>query len=207
MPKYAHCTGAITRKTKGQYNLFFDNGDNVSLSVSGGEVIGFSTFNHGGLVVRSAVNPYGNVYFISDTGYVYRDEVGASNDGAERASFFRTSFANQGDPDTRKRFRRMDLNITAASFVNARVSFTYDKGSATPQFSTGSGLIVSGVGRWDLSNWNEVYWDATETPTIESDVDGVGFDISVLMFIQSRIHPTFIAEDISLEWSPRRKVR
>lgn len=207
VPKYARCTGAMTRKTKGQYNLFYDNGDNVSLSVRGGNVIGFSTFNHGGLVVRSSVNPYGVVYFISDTGFVYHDDAGASNDGAERVASFRTSFANQGDPDTRKRFRRMDLNITSASFVNARVSFSYDKGDPTPQFSTSSGMIVSGAGRWDISNWNEVYWDATESPTISSDIDGVGFDISTLVYIRSRIHPSFIAEDMSLEWTPRRKVR
>ena len=170
-------------------------------------MIGFSMFDYGGLTVRAAVNPYGRIFFISDTGYVYQDSVGASNDGGERSSVFRTSFANQGDPDTRKRYRRMDMSIRAQSYLNARVVFSYNKGASTPQASVESGLLVSGGGRWDLSLWGQVYWDATENPTISSDIDGLGFDISTMLYIRSRIHPQFTAEDLSFEWSPRRKVR
>lgn len=207
VPNFGRCTGAMARKSRGQYRLFFDGDLNVALSTNQGNIVGFSMFDYGGLTVRAAVNPYGRIFFISDTGYVYQDSVGASNDGNERSSVLRTSFANQGDPDTRKRYRRIDMNIRASSYINARINFTYNKGSGTPQSSIDSGLLVSGGGRWDLSLWGNVYWDATEAPTVSSEIDGVGFDISTLIFIRSRIHPTFTAEDMSLEWSPRRKVR
>ena len=207
VPNYSRCTCAMARKSRGQYRLHFEGDLNVSLSTNQGNIIGFSTFDYGGLTVRQAVNPYGQIYFISDTGFVYHDSVGASNDGAERASTFRSSFASQGDPDTRKRYRRMDMNVRSASFVNARVGFTYDKGSSTPGSSIQSGLLTSGGGRWDISLWNNVYWDATESPTISSDIDGIAFDVSTMVYISSRIHPTFTCEDMSIEWSPRRKVR
>lgn len=207
VPNFSRCTGAMARKSRGQYRLFFEGDLNVSLSTNQGNITGFSLFDYGGLTVRAAVNPYGRIFFISDTGYVYHDSAGASNDGAERSYVMRTSFANQGDPDTRKRYRRMDMSIRSESYVNARVNFTYNKGSGTPQSAIESGLIVSGGGRWDLSLWGQVYWDATESPTISSDIDGIGFDISTMIFIRSRIHPPFTAEDMSIEWSPRRKVR
>lgn len=207
VPNYARCTCAMARKSRGQYRLHFEGDLNISLSTNQGNLIGFSTFDYGGLTIRQAVNPYGDIYFISDTGFVYHDAVGASNDGAERISTFRTSFATQGDPDTRKRYRRMDMNVRATSFINARLNFTYNKGSSTPGESIQSGLITSGGGRWDLSLWNQVYWDATESPTISSDIDGIAFDISTMVFVSSRIHPQFTCEDLSIEWSPRRKVR
>ena len=207
VPNYSRCTCAMARKSRGQYRLHFEGDVNIALSTNQGNVIGFSMFDYGGLTVRAAVNPYGRIFFISDTGYVYQDSVGASNDGGERSSVFRTSFANQGDPDTRKRYRRMDMSIRAQSYLNARVVFSYNKGASTPQASVESGLLVSGGGRWDLSLWGQVYWDATENPTISSDIDGLGFDISTMLYIRSRIHPQFTAEDLSFEWSPRRKVR
>lgn len=207
VPNYSRCTCAMARKSRGQYRLHFEGDVNIALSTNQGNVIGFSMFDYGGLTVRAAVNPYGRIFFISDTGYVYQDSVGASNDGGERSSVFRTSFANQGDPDTRKRYRRMDMSIRAQSYLNARLVFSYNKGASTPQASVESGLLVSGGGRWDLSLWGQVYWDATENPTISSDIDGLGFDISTMLYIRSRIHPQFTAEDLSFEWSPRRKVR
>lgn len=207
VPAYPRCTGALARKDKGQYRVFYDGDTNICLSTNQGNVIGFSQFDFGGKTVRNSCNPYGRVFFTSDDGFVYHDDKGGSNDGAERVSVMRTSFANQGDPDTRKRYRRIDMTLNSESFVNFRVLFSFDKDSNVPQSSIESGMLVSGGGRWDLSNWNEVYWDATDSPTVSSDIDGTGFDISVLVFVQSRIHPPFIVEDVSLEWSPRRKVR
>lgn len=207
VPLYNQCRGALARKDKGQYRLYFDNGTNICLSTNQGNVTGFSQFDYGGLSIRSSCNPYGRVFLATDVGYVYHDDVGGSNDGEERTSVIRTSFANQGDPDTRKRYRRLDMTLNADSFVNFRVNFSFDKASAVPQSSIQSGLLVSGGGFWDLSNWNQVFWDASSAPTVASDIDGVGFDISTMVFVQSRIHPPFIVEDISLEWSPRRKVR
>jgi len=207
VPAFPRCTGALARKDKGQYRVFYDGDTNICLSTNQGNVIGFSQFDYGGKTVRTACNPYGRVFFTSDDGFVYHDDVGGSNDGEERVSVMRTSFANQGDPDTRKRYRRIDMTLNSESFVNFRVLFSFDKDSSVPQSSIDSGMLVSGGGRWDLSNWNEVYWDASDSPTVSSDIDGIGFDISVLVYVQSRIHPPFIVEDVSLEWSPRRKVR
>lgn len=207
VPAYPRCTGALTRKDKGQYRVFYEGDTNICLSTNQGNVIGFSQFDYGGKTVRNSCNPYGRVFFTSDDGFVYHDDVGGSNDGNERVSIMRTSFANQGDPDTRKRYRRIDMTLNSESFALFRVLFSFDKDSNVPQSSIDSGMLVSGGGRWDLSNWNEVYWDASDSPTVSSDIDGIGFDISVLVFVQSRIHPPFIVEDVSLEWSPRRKVR
>lgn len=207
VPLYPFCTGALARKDKGQYRLFYQGDTNICLSTNQGNIIGFSLFDYGGQTVRRSCNPYGRVFFTTDSGMVYHDDVGGSNDGEERTSVLRSSFANQGDPDTRKRYRRADMTLSSEAYVNFKVNFTFDKATGVPQSSIQTGLLVSGGGFWDLSNWNQVYWDATSSPTVSSDIDGIGFDISVMVFVQSRIHPSFIVEDVSLEWSPRRKVR
>lgn len=207
LPLFSQSTGALARKDLRQYRLHFENDANICFTSSQGEIVGFSMFDHGGLTIRNSCCPYGRVFFTSDDGFVYHDDVGGSNDGNERVSVFRTSFAHQGDPDTRKRFRRIDMTLKATSFVNFRVNFAFDKANGVPQSSIQSGLMVSQGGFWDLSNWNQVFWDASDAPTVSSDVDGVGADIGTMVYVQSRIHPPFTVQDISFEWSPRRKMR
>lgn len=206
-PNYEKCLGSLVRKDAGHYVVHYDGGNDIGMATNQSQVIGFFNCDHGGISVRSSVNPYGTVFFTSDTGFVYQDYAGYSNDGEERVAVLRTSFANQGDPDTRKRYRRIDMTFSSDTYVNALLNFAYDKGGDPAQFSLDSGLISARGGRWDLANWNEVFWDASEFPTIASDIDGLGFDISVMIYVSSRIQSPFVAEDVSLEWTPRRKVR
>lgn len=206
-PRYDICTGSLARKDKGIYYLYFSDGTNVGMASYQGNIVGFFTFDLGGLIVRGAANPGGRVWFYSDTGYIYQDDVGTCWDGREKVAAFRSSYANQGDPDTRKRYRRADITFSAERYVNVLVNFTFDKGAGDSLSSIDSGLISTNGGRWDVSNWNQVFWDASEFPSVATDIDGIGFDISTMIYVSSRIHPDFVVEDVSLEWTARRKVR
>lgn len=206
-PKYDKCVTAVARKDDGIYYLYFNDGTNIGMASYQGQLTGFFTFEHAGLITRGAVAPYGRLWFYSSTGYIYQDDIGWSADGNEKVAAIRTSYANQGDPDTRKRFRRADITFSASTYVNVLVNFTFDKGASDSLSSIDSGLISANGGRWDASNWNQVFWDAAEFPSVATEIDGVGFDISTMVYLSSRIHPEFVVEDISLEWSKRRKVR
>ena len=206
-PRYDKCVCAVARKDKGVYAVYYNDGTCIGMATYQGQLIGFYTFDHGGQIVRNAVAPYSRVWFYTASGFIYQDDVGYSCDGAPKVASFRTSYANQGDPDTRKRFRRCDITFNAEAYVNVFVNFSFDKGAGEAQSTIDYGLISSNGGRWDSSNWNQVFWDASEFPTIATDISGVGFDISTMVYISSRIHPEFVVEDISFEWSTRRKVR
>lgn len=206
-PRYDNCVCALARKDKGVYYIYFDDGFNVAMATYQGAIIGFHTFTLGNQIVKGAQNPAGNVWFYSNTGYIYQDDVGTSFDGDEKICVMRTSYANQGDPDTRKRYRRVDITFNGDVYVNVMTNFTYDKGNGDSIYSLSDNPLSSNGGRWDTSNWNRVFWDASEFPSIAADVDGVGFDISTMVYLQSRIHPDFVVEDVAFEWTARRKVR
>lgn len=206
-PRYDLAIGATARKEKGHYIVHFENDVNILMATNQSKVIGFAQNDHGGKTVRTSNNPEGRLWFTSDDGYVYQDDVGPSNDGEERICSLRTSYSNQGDPNTRKRYRRIIITCTSDSYLLASFGFSYDKGRSEFNQNLDSGLVSSHGGRWDQSNWNEVYWDSAEYPSITSDIDGSGSDISFSLYISSRIQTPFVAEDISYEWSPRRKVR
>lgn len=208
--KYPLATVGIADKTKSQYRVHFSDGTNILFAFKYGDsggILGIIPFEYGSKVVRNIANPFRRMFFTSDDGYVYEAEVGFNNDGETRTCYFRTSFAFQEEPDSRKRYKRITLSIRDTEFMQATVGFTYSKGRNTVPASFLSAATYGQGGRWDLDQWNYVFWDGADVPEIHSDMDGVGTDISVMVYSDSRVLPDHVVEDMSIEYTPRRKVR
>ena len=208
--KFPLATVGVADKTKSQYRIHFSDGTNVLFAFKygdGGGVLGIMPFEYAAKVVRNIVNPMGRMFFISDDGFVYEAERGFNNDGESRAAYFRTSFSFQEDPDARKRYKRITISVRDTEFLQATVGFTYSKGRNTVPTSFLSAASYGQGGRWDLDQWNRVFWDGADVPEIHSDMDGVGTDISVMVYSDSRVLPDHVVEDMSIEYTPRRKVR
>lgn len=208
--KYPLATVGIADKTKSQYRIHFSDGTNLLFAFKygeGGGVLGIVPFEYGSKVVRTVANPMSRMFFTSDDGYVYEAEKGVNNDGESRPAYFRTSFSFQQEPDARKRYRRITISVRDTEFLQATVGFTYSKGKNTVPVSFLSAATYGQGGRWDLDQWNYVFWDGADVPEIHSDMDGVGTDVSVMVYSDSRIMPDHVIEDMSIEYTPRRKVR
>jgi len=205
-PRYDLWGLGVADKTKSQYRLYGTDSLNLVFTIYQGELKGITTFSYG-IPVRQVSNPQGRFFFCSDTGYVYQSDVGGNNDGEERAVYVRTSYSNQGDPDTRKRFRRAAVSVSGSIFREMVVSFTFDKGrSVTPNSFIKDTLMGAG-GRWALNDWDRVYWDGPDVEEIRKDMDGVGSDVSMIVYQTSRAALIHILEDVTFEYEPRRKVR
>lgn len=208
--KYPLATTGIADKTKSQYRVHFSDGTNILFAFKygdGGGTLGIIPFEYGTKVVRTIANPFARMFFTSDDGFVYEAEKGYNNDGDTRTCYFRTSFSFQEDPDSRKRYKRITISVRDTEFLQATVGFTYSKGRNTVPVSFLSAATYGQGGRWDLDQWNYVFWDGADVPEIHSDMDGVGTDISVMVYSDSRVLPDHVIEDMSIEYTPRRKVR
>ncbi len=205
-PRFDVWGPAMADKTKSQYRIFGSDGLNLVFTIYQGELKGIMTFRYD-RVVRNFANPNGRIFFTSDNGYVYEADVGTNNDGAEREIFIRTSYANQGDPDTRKRFRRAAISLTGEVFREMTMSFTFSKGKYDTPNSFISDTITGAGGRWSFNDWDRVYWDGPDVEEIRKEMDGVGSDVSMIIYQSTRAATQYILEDVSYEYDVRRKVR
>lgn len=197
---------AMGDKTKSQYRMYGNDGLNLVFTIYQGELKGIMPFRYD-RTVRNVANPQGRIFFTSDDGYVYESDVGVNNDGEERVLYLRTSYANQGDPDTRKRFRRAAVSITGEVFRDITVSFTFSKGKADTPNSYISDNISGAGGRWAFNEWDRVYWDGPDVEELRKDMDGVGSDVSMIIYQSTRAATQYILEDVSFEYDIRRKNR
>lgn len=208
-PRFDKWGPAMADKTKSQYRIYGNDGLNLVFTIYQGELKGIMVFRYDRVVVNYA-NPNGRVFFVSDDDefpYVYEADVGVNNDGEERVIFLRTSYANQGDPDTRKRFRRAAVSLTGVLFREMTVSFTFSKGKYDTPNSFISDTISGAGGRWSFNDWDRVYWDGPDVEEIRKEMEGVGSDVSMIIYQSTRAATQYILEDVSYEYDVRRKVR
>lgn len=205
-PLYDVWGPGVADKTKSQYRMYGADGLNLVFTIYQGELKGIMPFRYN-KIVRTVSNPEGRIFFTSDDGYVYESDVGVNNDGEERQIYLRTSYANQGDPDTRKRFRRAAVSITGEVFRDITVSFTFSKGKSDTPNSFIQDNVSGAGGRWAFNEWDRVYWDGPDVEELRKDMDGVGSDVSMIVYQSTRAATQYILEDVSFEYDVRRKVR
>ena len=195
---------AVVNKFRNHYIVFTSSGLNLLVGFADNQFIGYFPFNLNRIVVYASSNERRMFFGTQDTGYVYEWQKGTSYDGGNIESLLQTTYAFQGQPQQKKRYRRVTISL--ASF-NPRLplsfAFSFSKGNATIRSSTFDGSALGGGGRWDFDNWNEFVWDGQDVPEIISDIDGVGTDISMALYNNSSELESFIVEDIIIEYSPR----
>lgn len=154
-------------------------------------------------------------FFASTDGYVYEDQVGNNFDGANIQSYVRTAFTHLGSPAYRKKFRRLDVELSSGRPLDIRI--TYDLTYAAPNVSTSltdttindipTIDIFSGGGFWDTDAWDEFYWDGQNIATARAQLSGTGENISFLFFNDSATARPFILQGLTVHYDRRRLQR
>ena len=196
-------TGSLVNKFRNHYYVFTNRGENILAGFSNNQFIGYFPFDLGRTVLFSSANE--DRAFFTDTtgGFVYEWLKGTSHDGASRVAYLQTSYAFQNQPQRKKRYRRVTISLNTFVSINLSIAFAFNKGSGLTNDSNFTANALGGGGRWDLDNWNEILWDGQDVPELISDIDGVGTDISLFLYSDSAELPSFVMEDIVIEYSPR----
>ena len=171
-------------------------------------------------VVRRIYNGEDNTgkertYFASDDGFVYEDQIGKNFDGANIQSYVRTAFTHLGSPSMRKKFRRVNLELEAARPLTLKI--TADLSYGASEVSSGqTGItigqidnleIFAGGGFWDISNWDEFFWDGDAISAATAKLGGSGENISFLIFNDSAFSRPFILQGLTVHYDLRRLQR
>lgn len=153
-------------------------------------------------------------YFITEDigdgfGFVFQDRIGNNFDGEAIQSFIRTTYNFLKSPSTRKRFRRVDLEIDAQrplslKFV-ADMSFgVSDAENVTAEPDT---VLQAGGGQWSIDNWDEFFWDGQQQSASRANIRGAGEAIGFVIFNESAVARPFILQGLTVHYEPRRLQR
>lgn len=205
-------TASVTLKTKDQYRVFFSDNSAIVVGLSGGKVTGLMRLDYGRVVrcITSAKLTTGEevTYFGSDDGYVYKDNVGTSFDGAVIDAFIRPAFNNLKSPRMRKRFRRATFEVKAEGF--ASVSVSYDLGYANPNVNpaTSRTTTLTGAGAyWDQLTWDSFTWDTQVFADPSISIEGTEKNIAFFFYSSRAQDYPHTVQGVVLSYTAQRQER
>lgn len=200
-------------RENGQYRVFFDNGYGIYTTVNQSGVVG-----HGVVLYPNPVlcnfdsdTSAGETFNLFGTaeGYVMRNDVGTSFDGARISAFLNTNINTAKTPRLRKRFRRLILEMQGLGYVDAHIGYSFDW--ASPNVLPHSFVSAAGefapLEKWDEMIWDVFYWDGKSSDSISVGLDGTGENIQMLMSVDSDFTDEFTVPSAIFHYTPRRGSR
>lgn len=204
-------TASIVNRDLNRMRLFFSDGTGMSITPLGNQ-LSFLPFSYDSKVVRctcdTLINGVERTFFGSDDGYVYESDVGRSFDGEPIEAWIKLAFNHAKSPTTRKRFRKVSIEVAAQSDTEFAVQADYSLGMVNitqPFVSYSTALGLGGV--WDISNWDQVYYDSVEQSAMGVRVDGVGTNIGLVIYSRSDNTLPYTLQSVTTAYTPRRMER
>jgi hypothetical protein len=204
--------GSLVNRDKGQYRIFFSNGNALYLTVLNGKTLGSMPvqFAHAVSCCVEGESPTGDTsqFFGSTNGFVYRLDAGTSFDGDPIPANINLVFNSTGSPRMLKRYRKASVELTGNSYTE--IQFGYDLGYRTnaidqPVEETYQNDLRSGF--WDSMIWDNFVWDGTDISPSEIEVSGTAENMSVRISSISDLFPQFTVNSIIVHYTPRRGLR
>lgn len=202
--KRATVTTSQVIKEKSQYRLYFDNGTGLICTFDGARLAGITTlrFPH---VVRTAFSGETSagaetILFGSDDGWVFQLEKGTSFDGAFVTAFLRLPFNHFKSPRTKKRFRKLILELESQLESSLFFSPDFNYGSNTvPAYSVAE--IEGGGGYWNIADWDEFVWTSQTVAQAESSITGIGINMGLYIYTHAVWEAPHLLQGVLIHYS------
>lgn len=153
-------------------------------------------------------------YFITNDigdgfGFVFQDRIGSNFDGEKIQSFIRTTYNFLKAPSTRKRFRRVDLEIDAQRPLVLKFIADMSFGVSDAENVTAEPDVdlMAGGGQWNIDDWDEFFWDGQQRSASRANIRGTGEAIAFVIFNDSASVEPFILQGLTVHHEPRRLQR
>jgi hypothetical protein len=206
----ASCS-AVNRE-KGQYRLFFSDGNGVYVTMLNGKQLGSMPvqFPNAALVSCEGENSDGTsaVFFGSSNGFVYQLDRGTSFDGQAISANCNLVFNSIGSPRILKRYRKASLEISGDSYSEIQFGYSLAYQStalAQPVDSTYENNLRPSD--WDSFFWDNFVWDGAGLAPTEVLMEGTAENVSIRLSSVSAILEEFTINSIIVHYTPRRGLR
>lgn len=142
--------------------------------------------------------------FGTEDGFVMRESVGTSFDGQEIEAFMRLPFDHFKSPANNKRFYKLELEIESRDpwVIRFMQMFDYEDGRYDNNIQQDGDMLPVGA-LWDVESWNQFFWGAAAVSKIESQIDGLGRNMSELFWCSSDVFDGWIIQGLLVHNSIR----
>lgn len=135
--------------------------------------------------------------FGTDDGFVMREDVGSSFDGAVIESALSLHFNHFKSPAQKKRFYKMTVELDSADAVQIRFKQLFDLSDGFYSDSVAYSAASPGAGgRWDVNSWDSFYWSLPSANQVEANVDGVSKNMGLVLWHESAIDAPFTIQGL-----------
>jgi hypothetical protein len=204
--------GAVTTRKKNMYRIMFASGNVLCLGVNAsGRFTGWTT----GSVLVTPSGFWGGftqavtqgvqmerTFMGAANGYVYEMDMGNSFDGQNILHFLRLAYNSSKSPDTFKRYRRIQVDLSPDGPMSLSMSVDYDFGNRSGQVNQPLDFNGNG-GFWDVALWDQFNWDGAQYAQAVMKVEGEGYNIGLFFAGNSNTDASSNIYGASLQWSPR----
>lgn len=210
--KINNATASSLNRNKGQYRVFFNDGNGIYMTMVNGKLLGTMPVQYAN-VVKCCVegeDANGNAvsFFGSDNGFVYQLDAGTSFDGEPISASFNLVYNSMKSPRILKRYRRASVEFAGEYF--AQIQFGYDLGyrrQEIPQPADASYDADLRSSYWDSMIWDNFVWDGSDVAPSEIEVSGTAENISIRISSVSDLFEPFTVNTIILHYTMRRGLR
>lgn len=201
---------STTYKSDDQYRIYGNDGSGIILTLAAGKKgYYFSRFKYPvnmTYAVSGEASDGTDIVFLGDEdGFVYQARKGSSFDGKSIESFIRPAYNHFKSPSIRKRFRNGYLEMSAVGYASISVSpdFSYSDPVISRHGSTEIENNGTG-GFWDIDNWESFYYDSQIYSNPRFGVDGVGENVGLIFYSNSKIDLGHTLNGITINYTPLR---
>jgi len=204
-------TASITYKKKNQYRLYGSDGTGICMTILN-KGIAFAEFSYPDNVACTVsgedVDGREIAFFGSDAGMVCQFEKGTSFDGEERGFYLFLPFNHSGSPTMIKTYKTASIELDADGYTTFKYQPVFSYGdSGTPDHRTIDVISEGQGGLWDISDWNDFFWDADISSSNSIPITGNGINIGLRIYGTSAIDAGHKLDGITLKYVIRRSLR
>lgn len=193
-----------------KYRIFFEDGTAISGLPQGPGKIAWSVIDYGRNIIFAEHVEVANIartFYADDQGWVYEADVGRSFAGDPIEYGIKLQPLSQRSPGVEKTFRQLQLEVAATSACTLYTSGEFG-GTDTEGATQVQTLGQPGTGlTWDLSSYDESFWDVSAVARKTVPLEGGGVNVSVLVQGKSDNELTHTLYAVSVLYTPRKLSR
>jgi hypothetical protein len=207
--KDQQCACSVYVSGKFKYRLFFADGTAISGLPVGKGAFEWSIINYGRNILiaeHAEIEGTARTFYGDDQGWVYEADRGRSLAGDPLPYALKLLPLTQGSPMTEKTYRLMQLEVECLSACTLYTSGEFGNGEDGATQQTADQRYGVGL-NWDLSNYDQAYWDTATVGMTTLPLEGVGtrVSISVAGEADNELQHTLYA--VTVLYTPRRMTR
>lgn len=207
--KQQQCACSVYVSGKFKYRLFFTDGTAISGLPVGEGKFEWSVINYGRNIIiaeHAEINGDARTFYADDNGWVYEADKGRSLAGDPLPYAAKLLPLTQRSPMTEKTYRMMQLEVECFSACTLYSSGEFGNGEDGPTQQTADPKYGVGL-NWDLSNYDQAYWDTATVGMTTLPLEGIGTRVSISVAGEADNELPHTLYAVTVLYTPRRMTR